>query len=248
MLRTTAQIQGAHVLALDGEIGRVVDVYFEDWHWIVRYFVVDTGNWLTGRKVLISPHAVKRIDARLHTVSVELTCERVRGSPDIDTDKPVSRQHEAEYFSYYGYPPYWYFWHSPTYWAAGGVPPQANITNSDLIELQERRIADEREHEREHGKQPDFHLRSSNAVSKYWVRAGDDDIGHVRDFVFDDATWAVRYLVVNTGTWLSGRSVLIGAESIQDVDWAACAVRIGHSREQIVNGPEFDPDHLPGES
>jgi uncharacterized protein YrrD len=244
-LRSMAQIQGSDVLALDGEIGRVVDTYFEDGRWIVRYLVVDTGNWLTGRKVLISPHSVKHIDDRLHSVSVDLTCERVRLSPDIDTDKPVSRQHEAEYFRYYGYPPYWYSWHSPTYWAAGVMPPTGNLTNPDRTELEERRIADERKR----GEQPDSHLRSCKALLTYRVKgADDDDIGHVGDFLFNEATWAVRCLVINTGNWLSGRSVLVHADSIREVDWAVSVVKIGQSREEIVNRPPFDPKHLPEES
>jgi hypothetical protein len=220
-------------------------MYFEDGLWIVRYLVVETGSWLTGRKVLISPHSVNRIDDRLHTVAVDLTCERVRHSPDIDTDKPVSRQHEEEYFRYYGYPPYWYSWQSPTYWAAGAVPSTVGLTNSDRTELQERRIVDERKR----AKYPDSHLRSSNVVSTYRARGADeDDIGHVGDFLFDEVTWAVWYLVLKTGTWLSGRKVLVRVESIHDVDWAACVVKIGRSRAQILNEPPFDPDHLPEES
>jgi uncharacterized protein YrrD len=244
VLRSMARMRGSDVLAVDGEIGRVVELYFEDTRWMVRYLVVDTGKWLTGRKVLISPYSVERIDDRLHAVGVGLSCERVRLSPDIDTDKPVSRQHEAEYFRYYGYPPYWYSWSAPTYWAAGAVPPTGNLTSSDRTELAERRIADERERG-----QADSHLRSSKAVLTYRVTGThDEEIGHVGDFLFDEATWAVRYLVVNTGNWLTGRSMLVRAESIQEVDWGASVVKIKHSRDEIVSGRPYDPDHLPEES
>lgn len=238
MLRTMAQLRGSDVLARDGRIGHVVDLYFEDARWMVRYFVVDTGSWLTGRKVLISPHAVQRIDDRLHAVRVDLTCERIRHSPDINTDKPVSRQHEAEYFRYFGYPPYWYSWSPTSYWAVGAMPSTVNPASADRIELEERRIADAREH----GGQPGSHLRSNKAVCAYRVKeAGDEDIGQVGDFLFEEATWAVRYLVMNTGMGMPARKVLIRTESIQEVDWADSVVRIGQTREQIVSSPQYDP-------
>src|SRR5689334_4092581 len=107
MIRGADGLKGFTIGATDGEVGGVNDLYFDDERWVIRYLVVDTGNWLPGRKVLISPHAVRTTQWELRRVDVALTRQQVKGSPDIDTDKPVSRQHEAAFFSYYGYPAYW---------------------------------------------------------------------------------------------------------------------------------------------
>src|SRR5690242_9263843 len=107
MLHTVKKLDGCRVLATDGAIGRVKEVYFDDEQWVVRYLVVDTRGWLSGRSVLISPYAVKFIAWDSEAIAVNLTRDQVQHSPDIDTDKPVSRQREAEYHRYYGYPQYW---------------------------------------------------------------------------------------------------------------------------------------------
>ena len=109
MLQRIANIEGCRLSATDGEIGRIEEVYFDDERWVIRYLVVTTGGWLTRREVLISPYAVKLVDLAARTVAVELTREKVRLSPDINTKSPVSRQNEAEYYRYYGYPAYWPF-------------------------------------------------------------------------------------------------------------------------------------------
>ena len=91
MLRSVQDIQGYAIRATDGVIGHVRDVYFDDHNWAVRYFVVDTGTWLASRKVLISRFAVGEPDWAARVMPVSITKEQVKGSPDIDTDKPVSR-------------------------------------------------------------------------------------------------------------------------------------------------------------
>jgi hypothetical protein len=104
MLRKVKDLRGYSLRASDGVIGRVEDFYFDDEDWGIRYLVVNTGSWLSGRKVLISPIAVGHAGWMAKRLPVALTRAQVEGSPDIDTRKPVSRQHEAEYFKYYGYP------------------------------------------------------------------------------------------------------------------------------------------------
>src|SRR5438105_5096052 len=107
MLISVKDLAGFHLAATDGSIGEVQDCYFDDVHWTVRYLVVDTGGWLSGRKVLISPMAIRGIDIDGEHVIVDLTREQVERSPDIDTHRPVSRQHEIALLQYYGYPSYW---------------------------------------------------------------------------------------------------------------------------------------------
>jgi uncharacterized protein YrrD len=233
VLRSFAKFQGSLLLALDGEVCKVRDLYFDDVSWVVRYFVVDTGRWLSGRKVLISPLAVKLIDRTLHTVSVSLTRARIEASPNIDSDKPVSRLHESEFNTYYGYTAYW----ARSQWGIGPVPPIAVPSASDLLELEEKRMA---------GRPPvATHLRSTREVRGYSVSAIDGIVGQVEDFLFDDETWVIRYLVVKTGVWLFGRHVLLSQDCVQQVDWAAKSVEVCQPREQIEHGREFDHHNPP---
>ncbi len=116
MLRTINELDGFSVEAIDGPIGDLVDVYFDDQFWAVRFLVVRAGEWLAGRKLLLSTVAISTIEALANSLRAAVTRAQVEASPDIDTHTPVSRQHEAENYGYYGY---------PFYWAAqecGGIP------------------------------------------------------------------------------------------------------------------------------
>ena len=108
MLYTAKTLKGYKLDSLDGEIGKVKEFYFDDRHWTIRYLVADTGNWLPGRQVLISPYALNSCDtAKRRTLSVNLTKKQIENSPSLNSDKPVSRQFEEDYYGYYGWPPYW---------------------------------------------------------------------------------------------------------------------------------------------
>ena len=107
MLRSTAELAGLRIHATDGDIGSLANVYFDDIHWQVRYFVVDTGHWLPGRLVLMSPAAVESADLTTRKLNVRLAKKQVEGSPGIEAHEPVSRQHEQHVAKYYGWPVYW---------------------------------------------------------------------------------------------------------------------------------------------
>ena len=155
-------------------------------------------------------------------------------SPDIDTDKPVSRQHETAYHGYYGYTPYWagaYLWGAYPYPDLGAGPA---LSAADLA--RERRwnwAAKERD--------DDPHLRSSRAVTGYHIQATDGDIGHVEDFLVDDHSWAIRYMIVDTTNWWAGKKVLVAPAWIERVDWDESKVHVTVTRAQIKTSPEYDP-------
>ncbi len=107
MLNKAKTLSGYSLHSLDGEIGKVKEFYFDDRHWIIRYLVADTGNWLLGRKVLISPHALAAVNKEKQYIAVNLTKKQIEDSPALDSDKPVSRQFEESYYEYYGWPMYW---------------------------------------------------------------------------------------------------------------------------------------------
>src|ERR1039458_700983 len=103
MLTNTTHLNDLVIRATDGDLGTVDDFYFDDDTWAIRYLTVETGGWLGGRPVLISPFSIIRTDWEARRVDVALTKKQVENSPNIDTNLPVSRQHEAAYLGYYGY-------------------------------------------------------------------------------------------------------------------------------------------------
>jgi hypothetical protein len=229
MLRAISELNGIGIAATDGEIGSVKDFYFDDLTWTIRYLVVDTGSWLPGRQVLISPMSVTA-PPTADRLPVGLTKQAIENSPSIDTDRPVDRQHEVALSSYYRYP---YYWEGPYRWGAIASPDAAVMSPlpepvAQELEAREREGADQ-------------HLRSARDVSGYYLEAVDGGIGHVEDFIVDDEAWAIRYILVDTANWWPGRKVVISPEWIRDVSWPDSTVYVDLPREQIKAAPEYDP-------
>ena len=194
---TNSHLKDFVIRATDGELGTVDDLYFDDESWAIRYLIVDTGGWLGGRRVLISPFSVFNTDWEAKRLDVELTKKQVENSPDINTQMPVSRQHEAEYLQYYGYP---YYWGGPYLWGQEYTPRGLSVP----IALSAAELSD-----RARSQSPDSHLRSTEAVTGYYIEAADGEIGHVDGFVVDDEAWAIRYVEVATKNWWPGKKVLV---------------------------------------
>jgi hypothetical protein len=112
-MRHHSPLQSVHPLeyctlhAVDGAIGTVKALYFDEVKWAVRYLLVDTKDWLMGRRVLISPVAVGEVRAEEQTIFIELTRAQIETSPPLDTDQPVSRRYEEAYYRHYDWPVYW---------------------------------------------------------------------------------------------------------------------------------------------
>ena len=123
MFTCTKDLKGLAIRATDGDIGTIEEFYFDDETWGIRYFAVETGNWLSGRKVLISPISILNVNWRDNCIDVAMTQKQVENSPSIDLHRPVSRQHEAEYMSHYGYP---YYWNGPYMWGPAYDPSELN--------------------------------------------------------------------------------------------------------------------------
>jgi hypothetical protein len=242
MLRNLNKIENHKVRATDGEIGHVKDFFFDDDTWVVRYLVVDAGTWLASRKVLISPIAIQTPDWAEKTLPVALTQAQIKASPDIDTQKPVSRQHEEQYLGYYSYP---YYWDGAGLWGEGMFPyamAPGYAGHNGRGEAHGRELAAYQSEERQRRHNRDPHLRSSQAVTGYHIHALDGDIGHVAGFLVDDETWAIRYLVVDTTNWWAGHKVLIAPTWITGVHWADETVSVDLSRESIRKAPPYDAE------
>ena len=228
MQRNLNHLIGWNLAATDGEIGTVEDFYFDDETWTVRYLIVKTGNWLSGREVLISPAALLKHSWEPGIFPVGITRDQVRNSPDIDTDKPVSRQQEAELAKYYPWTNYW-----GTGFYQGGVwgviPATPVIDPGTIREVDRTKISHE-----------DVHLRSSRQVKGYHIYASDGDIGHVADFILDDQTWQISYLLVDTHHWIGGRKVLVEVRHISEVQWNTSKVVVDLTVDAIKNSMVFE--------
>lgn len=233
MWRSLNNLRGFDLVTTGGEFGTVKQFFFDDEQWVVRYLVVNTGDWVAEHQVLISPFAVMRIDYDYRKLHVALTKAQIERSPEIDTHKPVSRQMEASYSDYYSYP---YYWRSPLLWGASASPdltapltPAALRMATSAAAAAMARIVP-----------PKLHLHSTQETSTYHIAATDGLIGYVNDFIVDDATWSIRYLVIDTRNWLLGRKVIVAPHWISSINWARGQVQVNLSRDAIRQSPEYD--------
>jgi hypothetical protein len=231
MVRSCKQLKGRALRARDGVIGEVVDFYFDDHDWYLRYFVIETGSWLEQRRVLIAPEALGPLDWGLHVFPVNLSMQQVRNCPGIESHRPVSRQDEAILRKYYGWPPYW----DPVFGTSGfPAPLLAPIPagNSSEPGLTDGNAPISR--------RGDPHLRSVKDTIGHHIEALDGSVGHVDDFLVDEKAWRIRYLVIDTRNWWPGKKVLLAPGWITDVSWANRRVTVDLTRDVIKGSPPYD--------
>jgi hypothetical protein len=229
MLRNIKELEECSVAATDGMLGRVRDFYFEDDSWVIRYFVVEASYQEPRRRVLISPISVGLPNWSANRLPVNITREQVANSPDIDTDKPVSRQQEVGYLGYYGYGTYW---GGGGLWGAGiypdilqaGLQPHEPYASDGISERHD-----------------DPHLRSVNTVLRYYVHAMDGDLGHVQGLLVDDESWAIRYFIIDTSNWWLGHQVIVAPQWIDHLSWAESTLYVDLTRQAIKDSPPYDP-------
>ncbi len=225
MRRNVNKLIGNLMEATDGEMGKVEEFYFDDRAWIIAYLVVKTGNWLSGRKVLISPYSLIKGKQRAGIFPVNLTKEQIKNSPDIDTDLPVSRQQEIMLHEYYPWQNYW-----GTDFYEGGVwgiikPSLVNPLPIEVI-----------------GGDP--HLRSTHALSGYHIQTIDGELGHLRDFIIDDETWHIEYLIIEMHGWLGKKEVLIARKHIKEIQWATSKVLVDMTSDELEKSKPYDESAL----
>lgn len=224
MLQAVYELFNYDIAAEDGDIGSIIDVYFDDRFWSVRYLVIDTGGWLSGRQVLIAADALRAPDRERTRLPVALSRQAIKDSPPVETDLPVSRQREAELYDHYGWV---YYWAAAPGAAAAAVPvPVAADTPEPPAAAHDPR------------------LRSVREVVGYAVSADDGDIGHVEDLLVDTTRWRLPYFVVDTRNWLPGRKVVVATEWLTAINWGRRSVQVDLAREAIKNSPPYEPDQL----
>jgi sporulation protein YlmC with PRC-barrel domain len=211
MLRSLKQLYGKKLGASDGDVGHVKDFYFNDQQWAIRYVVVDTGSWLSGRLVLISPHAFENLHQDSDRLLVNLTRQKIENSPPIESHKPVSRQYEEEYDRKF------------ETWGVGGFPEAAPPPHL----MPSKQASD------------DLHLQSTQALSGYPIQTSEGPIGHVIDFIMDDKSWAICHLVVETGHWYSGKEIVISPMHIDRISYEEEKVFVNVTKEAILEAPQY---------
>jgi uncharacterized protein YrrD len=226
MLVKAKTLKGYKLDSKNGEIGKVKEFYFDDKHWTVRYLVADTGNWLTGNQVLLSPYVLESVNKEDENIEVNLTKKQIENSPALESHKPVSKQFEEDLHGYYGWPTYW---SGSSMW--GDYPYIIHDSN-------------EWKASNENKKTWDPNLRSSNFVTGQKILATDGELGHVDDFIIDDETWAIRYLIIETGNWWEGKKVLISPQWIDSINAEESSVTVNLTRESIKQSPEYSEESL----
>jgi uncharacterized protein YrrD len=233
MKHSVKSLIGFTMGATDGEIGKVKEFYFDDETWGVRYLIVDTGNWLFGRVVLISTEAIVNADWDNKIFSVNLTKEQIKNSPDINTDLPVSRQEEIQLLQYYPWVQYWGTGFQ------GGINGEVAVSPGPLAMGLPRTNLTEEKTEQEQN--TDKHLRSTNNVTDYNIKATDGEIGDVEDFIINDHNWSIDFMEVDTGNWFPGKKVLVSPQWIKEINWETYSVIVNASEDQVKNSPEYFP-------
>jgi hypothetical protein len=240
MLIVGSALKGYAIEASDGRIGTVKTFLFDDATWKIRWLVIDTGHWLSGRQVLVHPSAIGTPDHGRQHLPVRLSKAQVNASPGIEQDRPVTMQMQNDLYSYYGWDPYWgsNFYGPPgfglgwgTMYNRGQAYPGAGAgRDAETMQM--------------NSDDGDPHLRDMNAIRGYHIHATDGSIGHVENFLLDDADWDIRYLIVDTRNWWPGVHVLISPYAVKEIGWSEQQVRLDVTRDQVKTSPPWDPAEL----
>ena len=241
MLRNVKDLEGYAVGATDGTIGHVEDFFFDDRAWIIRYLVVDAGGWLASRKVLISPIAIGRPDWTERRLPVSLTKEQVKNSPDIDTEQARLTTARSAVLQVL---------RLSVLLGRCRLLGRRHVSEPDDAWLRRLRVAaghplgrrdrlcEGGSRPKPRGRSPPAQLPGSHEIPRH---ASDGEIGHVEGILVDDASWAIRYLIVNTSNWWLGHRVLIAPQWIDAVGWFDSKVSVKMTRQAIKDAPAYDP-------
>lgn len=225
MFMNLRDLEGWHVSTVDNaDAARLQDSYFDDRRWAVRYFVVIGEAW-NSRPIAISPSAIERIDRNDARIHVSLAASAIEKAPTFDLTRSMTRRQEASYASHFRFP---YYWIGPGVWGEHEVPTPSVEPLGAAVGLTT----------------PDpeaRHLFSVHDFSGSHLHALDGEIGHVENFIVDDRSWTIRYLIADTSNWIGGRTVLIAPSQVRDVDWALHRLDLKLTRDDVRHSPVYDP-------
>lgn len=222
MLISTHQMEQFDISAHDGFLGKMRDLYFDEGTWQVRYIVVENGSWFRKHRVLISPQSIMEIRPSEGLFDLNLTREQIRSSPAAaDPDKPISREQEIALHEYYGWTPYW---RTTRALQLTEVQKEISPPTSAFLEPDKSPL-----------------LRSAQTVRGYNVALKVGGIGQVDDFLVNDVSWLLPYLMIGTRKWLPGKKMIIPSSQIEGISWYEKRVFVDIDEEEIKQSPEL-PD------
>ncbi|SIQ28281.1 PRC-barrel domain containing protein [Halanaerobium kushneri] len=231
MLRKLKNLEGFTVQGRDEKLGKTKDFYFDQHRFVLRYLVIDTGNWLKHEKTLISTDSFEEINYDNQEIIVNLTAEDLEAGPSIQKNKPVSRVMEEKVVKHFDWPIYWTSSHP----ADGPAIQAGSIIREKLFNFEN--LTDEEKQAKE--KEIESNLRSFNEIRGYHIQAQDKEFGHLEDLFVDEENWVIRYLLIDTRNILPGKDVLIAPEWLQNISWNKEKLYVSKTREEIKNAPEY---------
>jgi hypothetical protein len=204
-----------YISALDGEVGSVKDIYFDETSWKIQYLVIKLGSFFSEKVVLVPPSVVAPFEG--HSLNIELTKNELKECLHADDLIPETLQERYvgkslfNMMSMSGNNPY-------------GGPVMVYPFTSQLREIG--------------GYDP--HLRSCKVHSKYTLEACSSTIGTVEDFLVDDSLWALRFVIINLSKECEREKKMIDLQSIEVINDEAEAMTIGLTIEEITKKTTFD--------
>jgi len=226
MLLPAKNFVGFKLRAQDGDMGKAHDFLFDDHHWVIRYLVADTGGGFLGREILIPPEALQPVDVPGRFLPVGLTKDQIKNGLPVESHQPVSRQLDSRYPSCYAFP-----------FDADAFSPWG-LNLSFLMGPPDHRTGGRLQ---EAG---DPHLKSTGDVVGHRIQARDGEWGQVEDFIINEETWTIRYLVVTTGSRRGGKRILVSSQRINGMDEDRSTVFVSHTVEALKNSPEYTAESL----
>ena len=214
MLKNLKDTEGFKIHAQDGEIGKVKDFLFDDHSWTIRYMVVNTGSWRFGQSVLVATDAFSKVEWDQKRFDVSITRKMIEDSPHLDEHIPISRKHEELLRTHFSWPIYW----------SNEAAPITLPFNPE---------------ETRHKPSYDANLESVNDIERFSIHATDGKIGKIEGFIVDEK-WVIRYFVIDSSNWLTGRKVIVSPEWINSFDNDQGIILINHTKQEIKESPEYD--------
>lgn len=196
------------IIASDGETGRIRDFLVDDRLWQVRYLVLDLGNWLRCRDVVVPITALEIPDWKTRSCRACLTMSQLRDCPDVDTRKSVSRQQELAMRDYFGPLACW----ADARFGMTAIPAYVKYTTPEG---------------------EDSHLRSACRLTGHRVMASDGNLGQLRGFRLNERSWHISHLEVGLSRWNGHSFTFVPSEWVERVSWAECRVYLRHARVTI---------------
>lgn len=235
MLQAVRKFIKMKVRGTDGICGHIQDIYFDEEKWTLRYFLLDTGGWLPGKLVLISPLAIDDIDFKNKILEVNLSKDQIDKCPNPSEHAPITRQMEENYANYYEY---------PHYWPGMGIWPAVGYDLAYYSRFQNHGHTDQETQSLKNKKIKDQHLRTANELKSYSLVAIDGKFGHLEDFIVDDETWELRYLVIDTINWWPSKVIILSPQWIEKIDWVELEIILGLDKVKIKNSPLYTEENL----